>query len=135
MDLYNAIIVTIWLTMLYAVWAATAAGDPGYGQAAFIISGIAGHLYLRKLKLERPVRSEEEIEIPNAEFSVEILEEKDKYVSNKSDLSSDNDSLQKEIVKDLNINEDTNEYSENDRKKLIKNDINLSKPIKTYRKQ
>ena len=49
MDLYNAIIVTIWLTMLYAVWAATAAGDPGYGQAAFIISGIAGHLYLRKL--------------------------------------------------------------------------------------
>ena len=80
MDLYNAIIVTIWLTMLYAVWAATAAGDPGYGQAAFIISGIAGHLYLRKLKLERPVSNEEEIEIPNAEFSVEILEEKDKYV-------------------------------------------------------
>ena len=40
MDLYNAIIATIWLTMLYAVWAATAAGDPGYGQAAFIISGI-----------------------------------------------------------------------------------------------
>ena len=80
MDLYNSIIVTIWLTMLYAVWAATAAGDPGYGQAAFIISGIAGHLYLRKLKLERPVREEEDIEIPNAEFSVEILEEKDKYV-------------------------------------------------------
>ena len=80
MDLYNAIIVTIWLTMLYAVWAATAAGDPWYGQAAFIISGIAGHLYLRKLKLERPVSNEEEIEIPNAEFSVEILEEEDKYV-------------------------------------------------------
>ena len=80
MDLYNAIIATIWLTMLYAVWAATAAGDPGYGQAAFIISGIAGHLYLRKLKLERPVSNEEEIEIPSAEFSVEILEEKDKYV-------------------------------------------------------
>ena len=80
MDLYNSIIVTIWLTMLYAVWAATAAGDPGYGQAAFIISGIAGHLYLRKLKLERPVREEEDIDIPNAEFSVEILEEKDKYV-------------------------------------------------------
>lgn len=80
MDLYNSIIITIWLTMLYAVWAATAAGDPGYGQAAFIISGIAGHLYLRKLKLERPVRKEENIEIPNAEFSVEILEEKDKYV-------------------------------------------------------
>jgi hypothetical protein len=37
MDLYNAIIVTIWLTMLYAVWAATAAGDPGYGQAAYNI--------------------------------------------------------------------------------------------------
>ena len=66
--------------MLYAVWAATAAGDPGYGQAAFIISGIAGHLYLRKLKLERPVRKDEDIEIPNAEFSVEILEEEDKYV-------------------------------------------------------
>ena len=63
MDLYNSIIVTIWLTMLYAIWAATAAGDPGYGQAAFIISGIAGHLYLRKLKLERPVRKEEDIEI------------------------------------------------------------------------
>ncbi|OIR21971.1 MAG: hypothetical protein BEU02_00765 [Marine Group III euryarchaeote CG-Epi5] len=80
MDLYNSIIITIWLTMLYAVWAATAAGDPGYGQAAFIISGIAGHLYLRKLKMERPVSKKEDIEIPNAEFSVEILEEKDKYV-------------------------------------------------------
>ena len=80
MDLYNSIIITIWLTMLYAVWAATAAGDPGYGQAAFIISGIAGHLYLRKRKSERPVSKDEDIEIPNAEFSVEILEEKDKYV-------------------------------------------------------
>ena len=80
MDLYNAIIVTIWLTMVYAVWAATAAGDPGYGQATFVISGIAGHLYLRKLKSERPISKEEDIEIPTAEFSVEILEEKDKYV-------------------------------------------------------
>ena len=40
-------------TFFTAVWAATAAGDPGYGQAAFIISGIAGHLYLRKLKLKK----------------------------------------------------------------------------------
>ena len=80
MDLYNTIIVTIWLTMLYAVWAATAAGDPGYGQATFVISGIAGHLYLRKLKAERPVSKEEDIVIPSADFSVEIIEEKDKYV-------------------------------------------------------
>ena len=79
MDLYNAIIVTIWLTMLYA-FRHNCAGDPGYGQAAFIISGIAGHLYLRKLKLEGPLVKKKKIEIPNAEFSVEILEEKDKYV-------------------------------------------------------
>ncbi len=80
MDLYNTIIATIWLTILYAIWAATEAGDPGYGQTAFLISGIAGHLYLRKLKSERPVKEIEEIKIPEAEFHVNILEENDKYV-------------------------------------------------------
>jgi hypothetical protein len=63
MDLYNTIIATIWLTILYAIWAATEAGDPGYGQAAFLISGIAGHLYLRKLKSERPVKENEEVKM------------------------------------------------------------------------
>ena len=80
MDLYNTIIVTIWLTVIYAIWAATAAGDPGYGQAAFLIAAIAGHLFLRKLKSERPIRKDEGIKIPEAEFHVDILDEKDKYV-------------------------------------------------------
>ena len=80
MDLYNTIIVTIWLTVIYAIWAATAAGDPGYGQAAFLIAAIAGHLFLRKLKSERPIRKDEGIKIPEAEFHVDILEEDDKYV-------------------------------------------------------
>ena len=65
MDLYNTIIVTIWLTVIYAIWAATAAGDPGYGQAAFLIAAIAGHLFLRKLKSERPIRKDEGIKIPD----------------------------------------------------------------------
>ena len=80
MDLYNTIIVTIWLTVIYAIWAATAAGDPGYGQAAFLIAAIAGHLFLRKLKSERPIRKDEGIKIPEAEFHVDLLEEEDKYV-------------------------------------------------------
>ena len=80
MDLYNTIIATIWLTILYAIWAATEAGDPGYGQAAFLVAGIAGHLYLLKIKSERPVKDKEEIRIPDAEFHVDILEEDDKYV-------------------------------------------------------
>ena len=80
MDLYNTIIVTIWLTVIYAIWAATAAGDPGYGQAAFLIAAIVGHLFLRKLKSERPIRKDEGIKIPEAEFHVDILEEEDKYV-------------------------------------------------------
>ena len=80
MDLYNTIIVTIWLTVIYAIWAATAAGDPGYGQAAFLIAAIAGHLFLRKLKSERPIRKDEGIKIPEAKFHVDILEEEDKYV-------------------------------------------------------
>ena len=52
MDLYNTIIATIWLTILYAIWAATEAGDPGYGQTAFLISGIAGHLLKNSVLLE-----------------------------------------------------------------------------------
>ena len=78
MDLYNSIIVAIWLCVVYAIWAATEAGDPGYGQVAFLAGGIFAHLYLRKIKLERPV-SNKEIEIPDADFSVEIPDEGNKY--------------------------------------------------------
>jgi len=39
MNLYNSIIVAIWLAVLYAIWAATEAGDPGYGQVAFLAGG------------------------------------------------------------------------------------------------
>jgi membrane protein required for beta-lactamase induction len=80
MDLYNTIIVAIWLTVLYAIWAATEAGDPGYGQASFLVAGIIAHLYLKKLKSERPAGNKDEIKIPEAEFHVDILEEKNKYV-------------------------------------------------------
>ena len=79
MDLYNSIIVAIWLAVLYAIWAATVAGDPGYGQAAFLAGGIFAHLYLRKRKLERPRVNSGNIEIPEANFSVEIPDEGDKY--------------------------------------------------------
>ena len=72
MDLYNSIIVAIWLCVAYAIWAATAAGDPGYGQVAFLFGGIFAHLYLRKIKLERPISKNDEIRMPDADFSVEI---------------------------------------------------------------
>ena len=78
MDLYKSIIVAIWLCVVYAIWAATAAGDPGYGQVAFLAGGIFAHLYLRKRKLERP-RADSEIVIPEADFTVEIPNEGDKY--------------------------------------------------------
>ena len=78
MDLYNSIIVAIWLCVLYAIWAATEAGDPGYGQLAFLAGGIFAHLYLRKIKLERPI-SNDKIVIPDADFSVEIPDEGNKY--------------------------------------------------------
>jgi len=78
MDLYKSIIVAIWLCVVYAIWAATEAGDPGYGQASFLAGGILAHLYLRKRKLERP-RADGEIMIPEADFSVEIPDEGDKY--------------------------------------------------------
>ena len=84
MDLYNSIIVAIWLCVLYAIWAATAAGDPGYGQVAFLAGGIFAHLYLRKRKLERPRIDDGEIEIPDAKFSVEIPDEGDKYYFSES---------------------------------------------------
>ena len=79
MDLYNSIIVAIWLCVAYAIWAATAAGDPGYGQVAFLFGGIFAHLYLRKIKLERPISKNDEIRMPDADFSVEIPDEGDKY--------------------------------------------------------
>tara|TARA_B100001029_G_scaffold161335_1_gene149994 strand:- start:111 stop:674 length:564 start_codon:yes stop_codon:yes gene_type:complete len=79
MDLYNSIIVAIWLCVVYAIWAATEAGDPGYGQVAFLAGGVFAHLYLRKIRLERPVTKNDKITIPDANFSVEIPDEGDKY--------------------------------------------------------
>ena len=84
MNLYNSIIVAIWLCVVYAIWAATEAGDPGYGQVAFLAGGIFAHLYLRKRKLERPRIDEGDIEIPDAKFSVEIPDEGDKYYFSES---------------------------------------------------
>ena len=78
MDLYKSIIAAIWLCVVYAIWAATEAGDPGYGQASFLAGGILAHFYLRKRKLERP-RTDSKIAIPEANFSVEIPDEGDKY--------------------------------------------------------
>ena len=54
MSLYYSILVAIWLAVIYAIWAATAAGDPGYGQAAFLAGGIFATLHLRKRNRERP---------------------------------------------------------------------------------
>lgn len=84
MDLYNSIIVAIWLCVVYAIWAATEAGDPGFGQAAFLVGGIFAHLYLRKRKLERPRIDDKDIKIPEAKFSVEIPDEGDKYYFSES---------------------------------------------------
>jgi len=78
MDLYKSIIAAIWLCVVYAIWAATEAGDPGYGQASFLAGGILAHFYLRKRKLERR-RTDSKIAIPEANFSVEIPDEGDKY--------------------------------------------------------
>ena len=84
MNLYNSIILAIWLAVLYAIWAATKAGDPGYGQIAFLAGGIFAHLYLRKRKLERPRVDIENVEIPDASFSIEIPDEGDKYYFSES---------------------------------------------------
>ena len=79
MNLYYSILVAIWLAVVYAIWAATAAGDPGYGQAAFLAGGIFATLYLRKRKRERPRINVDDIEIPEAEFSIDIEYETGKY--------------------------------------------------------
>ena len=84
MNLYYAIITSIWLAVLYAIWAATEAGDPGYGQVAFLIGGLVATWYIRKRKLERPRADDKEIEIPEAEFSVEIPDLGDKYFFSES---------------------------------------------------
>ena len=84
MKLYYYLIIAIWLCVLYAIWAATAAGDPGYGQISFLIVGIAATLYLRKRKLERPRIDDKKIEIPKADFAVEIPDEGDKYFFSES---------------------------------------------------
>ena len=84
MNLYYAIITSIWLAVLYAIWAATEAGDPGYGQVAFLIGGLVATWYIRKRKLERPRADDKEIEIPEAEFSVEIPDVGDKYFFSES---------------------------------------------------
>jgi uncharacterized membrane protein YdjX (TVP38/TMEM64 family) len=84
MNLYYAIITSIWIAVLYAIWAATEAGDPGYGQIAFLISGLVATWYIRKRKLERPRIDDKEIVIPEAEFSVEIPDEGDKYYFSES---------------------------------------------------
>ena len=85
MNLYYSIIGAIWLAVLYAIWFLTVAGDPGYGQVAFLAGGMFAHLYLRKRKLERPRVNSENIEIPEANFSVEIPDEGDKYYFSERD--------------------------------------------------
>ena len=84
MNLYYAIITSIWVAVLYAIWAATEAGDPGYGQIAFLVGGLVATWYIRKRKLERPRIDDKEIVIPEAEFSVEIPDEGDKYYFSES---------------------------------------------------
>ena len=84
MNLYYAIITSIWVAVLYAIWAATEAGDPGYGQIAFLKGGLIATWYIRKRKLERPRIDDKEIVIPEAEFSVEIPDEGDKYFFSES---------------------------------------------------
>ena len=78
--LFYSIIGAIWFAVLYAIWAATESGAPGYGQAAFLVGGTIATIYMFKRKQERPRISGEKIEIPEAEFSVEIPDESDKYV-------------------------------------------------------
>ena len=51
MDLYDSIVIAIWLVVFYAIWAATEAGDPGFGQLLFLIGGLVATFFLRKLKL------------------------------------------------------------------------------------
>jgi hypothetical protein len=84
MNLYYAIITSIWVAVLYAIWAATEAGDPGYGQIAFLVGGLAATWYIRKRKLERPRIDDKKIVIPEADFSVEIPDEGDKYFFSES---------------------------------------------------
>jgi len=84
MNLYYSIIGAIWLAVLYAIWFLTMAGDPGYGQVAFLAGGMFAHLYLRKRSLERPRKDSKSIDIPEANFSVEIPDEGDKYFFSES---------------------------------------------------
>jgi len=60
MHLYDSIVIAIWLIVFYAIWAATEAGDPGYGQVAFFIVGLVINFVLRKLKFENEIESREQ---------------------------------------------------------------------------
>ena len=75
MNLYYAIITSIWLAVLYAIWAATEAGDPGYGQVAFLIGGLVATWYIRKRKLERPRIDDKKIEMAHVDMKHPTLED------------------------------------------------------------
>ena len=55
MHLYDTAVIGIWLVVVYAIWAATEAGDPGVGQLFFFIVGFVLTFVLRKLKFEHTI--------------------------------------------------------------------------------
>ena len=55
MHLYDAAVIGIWLVVVYAISAATDAGDPGFGQLSFFIVGVVLTFALRKLKFEHTI--------------------------------------------------------------------------------
>jgi hypothetical protein len=57
MHLHDSVVIAIWLIVFYAIWAATEAGDPGYGQLSFFIGGLVLTFVLRKLKFENRIDS------------------------------------------------------------------------------
>jgi hypothetical protein len=57
MHLHDSVVIAIWLIVFYAIWAATEAGDPGYGQLSFFIGGLVITFVLRKLKFENRIDS------------------------------------------------------------------------------
>jgi hypothetical protein len=59
MHLHDSIVIAIWLIVFYAIWAATEAGDPGFGQLSFFIVGLVLTFVLKKLKFENTIEFKE----------------------------------------------------------------------------
>ena len=78
MHLHDSGIIAIWLAVFYAIWAATEAGDPGYGQFSFFIVGLVLTFVLNKLKFENTIEFKEKQQTWKKEQQIDRAKEREK---------------------------------------------------------